>query len=370
MTENELLDRLQLIRSENVGPVTFRRLMERFNTAARALDALPMLAAKGGARAPKIADRKAVETEYAAIRKAGVTLLCWGEAEYPALLAQIDDAPPILMAKGNVALLHKPTVAIVGARNASLNARNFTQKLARDLGAAGYVMVSGVARGIDGAAHGGSLATGTVGVPGGGVDIVYPEEHRELYAQIAEQGVIVSECPLGYTPMARDFPRRNRIISGLSRGVVVVEAAHQSGSLITARMAAEQGREVFAVPGSPMDPRCQGTNNLLREGATLVESATDVLRELQTMKLATPPANSLTPPFTAPDEGDLSGARPQILELLSPTPVTVDALIRDSELPVAVVQTVILELELAGRVARSAGGQVALLADTDLQMEA
>lgn len=373
MTDAERLDRLQLIRSDNVGPVTFRRLLERYGNAAAALRALPQLAMKGGARAPKIADRKKVESEFTAIRKTGAALLMLGEADYPPLLAQIDDAPPVLIAKGDVSLLHKPTVAIVGARNASLNARNFTNKLARDLGAAGFVVVSGLARGIDGSAHAGSMATGTVGVPGGGIDIVYPEEHRDMFAQIAAQGVLVSECPLGYTPQARDFPRRNRIISGLSRGVIVVEAAHQSGSLITARMAAEHGREVFAVPGSPMDPRCNGTNNLLREGATLVESAADVLRELSQSvpHMASPPSsNDMTPPFVAPDEAALDAARPQIVELLSPTPVAIDELLRESGLSNAIVQTVLLELELAGRLTRAHGGRVALLETFDLELEA
>lgn len=359
---SELIDCLQLIRSENVGPVTYRRLIERYGSAAAALKAIPELAKKGGGRAPKIADRAACEKEFAAINKQSVELLALGTPSYPARLAQIDDAPPLLMVKGHTSLLQKPAIAIVGARNASLNARKFTEKLARDLGEAGFIVVSGLARGIDGAAHIGSLASGTIGVLGGGVDVIYPEENRDLYDKMSTMGAIVSEAPLGYTAKPHDFLRRNRLISGLSQGVVVVEAAMQSGSLVTARLAGEQGREVFAVPGSPLDPRSTGTNNLLREGAVLVESANDVLRELRPEPhLAQPKATGLQPSLP-PTDTEIDQARPQVLELLSPTPVQIDDLLRECPFALGVVQMVLVELELAGRLQRSAGGRVALLA--------
>lgn len=363
MADTQLIDCLQLIRSDNVGPVTYRRLLDRYGSAATALKAIPELAKKGGARAPKIADRAAVEKEYAALRKQNIQLIAINTPDYPVRLAQIDDAPPLLMVLGQPSLLHKPAIAIVGARNASLNARKFTEKLARELGDAGFVVISGLARGIDGAAHGGAMATGTVGVLGGGVDIIYPEENAALYTQMTSVGAVISEAPLGYINKPHDFLRRNRIISGLAQGVVVVEAAMQSGSLVTARLAGEQGRDVFAVPGSPMDPRAAGTNNLIREGAVLVESAADILRELKpVMPLLAQNTNSgLTPPVAVPDEAELTRARPAILELLSPVPVQLDEVLREADFAPGVVQMVLLELELAGRLVRSAGGKIALL---------
>lgn len=367
-SDAELLDQLQLIRSENVGPVTFRRLLERYGSAAAALKALPALAQKGGARSIKIATRDMAEAELAACRKNNVEILVWGSAVYGQRLAAIDDAPPLLFVRGHAHLLSKPSVGIVGARNASLNARKFTEKLARDLTDAGYVVTSGLARGIDAAAHTGALKGGTVGVLAGGVDHIYPEENTALYHQMAEAGAIVSEMPLGYHAMQHDFLRRNRIISGLSLGVVVVEAALRSGSLTTASRAADQGREVMAVPGSPLDPRSTGTNNLLREGAVLVEGAADVIRALGTANahLAEPDNysknNKLNPPLVEPAEADLDRGRPVLEELLSPVPVGVDDLIRESGLPVGVVLTIVLELELAGRLTRSSGGRVALIA--------
>lgn len=371
MNERETLDRLQLIRSENVGPITYRRLIERYGTAAAALQALPQLAAKGGAKRPiKIADRTRVEDEYKALQKAKVQIIALGTSDYPHLLAAIDDAPPLLMLKGQASLLHKPCLAIVGARNASLNARKFAGQLARDLGAAGHTIVSGLARGIDGAAHEASLASGTIGVVAGGVDIIYPEENRGLYERMAEMGAIVSEVPLGAAPTARDFPRRNRIIAGLSRATIVVEAALQSGSLITARLANEQGRDVFAVPGSPLDPRAGGTNSLIREGATLVTSVADILQELSASpQLNAPATPSLDMPVSAPDEAALDKARPCILELLSPVPISLDEVLREAVstqgIATPLVLTILLELELAGRLARHPGGRVALLIDQD-----
>ncbi len=276
----ERLDWLRLIRTENVGPVTFYQLLRRFGSAGAALEALPRLATRGGRQATlTICPRGAAERELADLDKAGVALVAWGEPDYPAALATLDDAPPLLQLRGRRALLRSRAIAVVGARNASANGRRIARELAADLGQHGFVVASGLARGIDAAAHLGSLPTGTVAVLGGGVDVVYPEENRELYEAIAENGVLVAEPPLGTVPQARHFPRRNRIISGLSLGIVVVEAAARSGSLITARFALDQGREVFAVPGSPLDPRCRGTNDLIRNGATLTETAEDVLQQ-------------------------------------------------------------------------------------------
>lgn len=364
------LDWLQLIRSENVGPVTFWRLLEFYGSAAKALQALPDLARRGGAkRAPKIAARSVAEKELAACGKLNVQLLLAADAAYPAALAELVDAPPVVLARGDLSLLARPNLAVVGARNASLNARKFTEQVAADLGAAGYVVTSGMARGIDGAAHSAALSTGTVAVLAGGVDVIYPEEHAALYENICLQGLVISEAPLGHAPLARDFPRRNRIISGVARGTVVVEATLNSGSLITARMAAEQGREVFAVPGSPMDARCRGTNQLLREGAILVESAADILRELSTEKKIMPvPAAQLpiglaaapaTPPLVA--EPDAQKAQTEILALLSTSPTLVDDVLRQSQLPAPAFALALLELELAGRVQRQRGNYLSLV---------
>ncbi|MGE3771270.1 MAG: DNA-processing protein DprA [Bdellovibrionales bacterium] len=366
LKEQEKVDWLQLIRSENVGPVTFRRLLEFYGNPAEALRMLPELAQKGGAKKPiKIADRGVVEKEFAAARKMGVEIVCLPEACYPRLLRHIDDAPPLLMCRGHTALLEKPALGIVGTRNASLNARKLTDRLTADLGEAGFVIVSGLARGIDGCAHQTALNTGTIGVLGGGVDVIYPEESTKLYEEMIERGLVISEAPLGYTPQTHDFPRRNRIISGLSLGVLVVEAALKSGSLITARMALEQNREVFAVPGSPLDPRAAGTNNLIREGAGMVESAADILRVLRP-QLPSLAENDNISGFASPEnssfDSDIGTARNAITDLLSPTPNAVDDVIRTSGYSPALVLTVLLELELAGRLARQPGGKVALIA--------
>jgi len=362
ISEVERFDRLRLIRSENVGPVTFRQLLSRYKTAGNALAALPELAARGGLKRKfKIAKPADIRNEIDAAQKVGAKWVAMGEPDYPAALAVLNDSPPMLCVKGHPVLFQKPAVGIVGARNASANARAFTREIAHELGEAGLLVVSGLARGIDAAAHAGSLATGTVAVVAGGVDIVFPPENRELQHQIGESGVIVSEMPVGMVPKGRHFPRRNRIISGISYGVVVVEAAVRSGSLITARVAGEQGREVFAVPGSPKDPRCKGTNNLLRQGAQMTETAEDVLSILKPM---------LSQPLREPDlfsyqhedssdEQELSQARGLISELLGPSPVEVDELIRQSKLTPTTVLTILLELELAGRVERHAGQKVA-----------
>lgn len=326
--------------------------------------ALPELAARGGRAKPlRIASRAEAERELTACARIGARIIAACEPAFPPALAAIDDCPPLLTVLGHPHLLERPTVAIVGARNASLNGRKLAGMVARGLGSAGCTVVSGLARGIDTAAHEASLASGTVAVVAGGVDVAYPEENRALQALIGEQGAIIAEMPVGTHPQARHFPRRNRIISGLSLGVLVVEAALRSGSLITARMAADQGREVFAMPGSPLDPRCHGTNALIRDGAHLTESADDILRALAGRPpLAEPPAQgNPRPPPSRPDEAEMAQARRLVLECLGPTPVQVDELIRGCQLSAAVVQTVILELELAGRLTRQPGNQVNLI---------
>jgi DNA processing protein len=365
----ERLDWLRLIRTENVGPITFRNLMARFHNAGAALTALPDLAARGGRQKPlKPVSKAEAERELAALAKAGGELIAMVEPDYPPWLAAVDDAPPVIAVRGNRHLLTREMVALVGARNASVNGRRFAQRLAGEIGGAGYVVASGLARGIDAAAHTGALETGTVAAMAGGVDVAYPPENAELLAQIAQLGAAVSENPPGMQPQGRHFPRRNRIIAGLSLGVVVVEAAPRSGSLITARLAGEQGREVFAVPGSPLDPRAQGANGLIREGATLVQTAEDVLEGLQRMRR--PPleeaqpdlfaARPLAPAAASPVDGP-EAARARVLECLSPTPTHVDEILRDCGEPLNVVLTILLELELAGRLDRQPGNRVCLV---------
>jgi DNA processing protein len=363
LSDTERRDWLRLSRSENVGPITFRHLMRRFGSAKAALDALPEMAKQGGKRSFAIPPLSAIDDEIARTRKLDGVILAFGEPDYPEALAAIEDAPPLLTVFGKPALLQKRAIGIVGARNASLNGRKMAENLAQDLGKEGFVIASGMARGIDASAHVGSLASGTVAVLAGGADVVYPEENRALYRQLAERGCIVSDQPLGLEPMSKLFPRRNRIISGLSLGVVVVEAAMNSGSLITARMALEQGREVFAVPGSPLDPRCTGTNDLIRQGAVLTERATDILEHIhkQPKGLFEPPSGTFDAPIAATDENALPAARKQLLECLSPSPTAVNDLVRQTGLPPAVVLTVLLEFELAGRLERLAGQKVALV---------
>lgn len=366
LTDAERLDWLRLIRTENVGPITFHRLLDQYGSARAALDALPELAKRGGRTKPlRVASKAEVEREFAANRRVGARLLCACEPDYPEPLAAVDDAPPVISVLGHAHLLKRRAVALVGARNASLNGKKFAERIARELGEAGFLVVSGLARGIDTAAHAGALGTGTAAVVAGGIDVVYPPENDRLYRDIVQQGVVVAESAIGTQPQARHFPRRNRLISGLSLGVLVVEAAMRSGSLITARMALEQGREVMAVPGSPMDPRCEGTNNLIRQGATLVASADDVIRALENLS---PPAvrERQGDLFVAsrpaePDESELAAARAVILENLGHAPVAIDELVRGCQLSAPVVLTVVLELELAGRVQRQPGNQVNLI---------
>lgn len=356
---DDLIDRLRLLRTRNVGPVSFRQLMTRFGGAAEALAALPDLVRRAGGRPVEITPRTAAEAELAAAEAGGAAVLALGDPAYPAALAALEDAPPLLFLRGEVARLSQPAVAIVGARHASANGRALAERLARDLGAAGYVVVSGLARGIDAAAHEGALQSGTVAVLAGGLDRVYPEEHVPLADAIVEHGgAVVSEMPMDEAPRAQHFPRRNRLVSGLSAGVVVVQAARRSGSLITARLAGEQGREVFAVPGFPLDPRHQGCNQLLREGAVLTEGAGDVLAVLGGAELRESwpvPAFPSQPP--APETpGDVEA----LAALLGPEPVPVDTLIRRSGLTAPQVLTMLLDLELAGRIDRQAGSHVAL----------
>ncbi len=362
----ERLDWLRLIRSENVGPVTFYQLLARFGSAEAALAALPEIARRGGrARPLSIFPRAAAEREMQQLQAAGARFVAWGEPDYPAALAAIDDAPPLISARGDTSFFTRSAMAVVGARNASANGRRFARDIAMQLGQHGLLVVSGLARGIDAAAHDGALASGTVAVLAGGIDRDYPDDNRGLHEQIAERGVLIAELPVGTEPQARHFPRRNRIISGCSLGVLVVEAALRSGSLITARFALEQGRDVFAVPGSPLDPRCRGANDLIRNGAILCETVDDIMRELQP-RLASTLGERKREAYTsaesvAPGESELAQTRSRLVELLSPTPVPVDELVRQCHLSTALVVTILLELELAGRIERHPGNQVSLL---------
>jgi len=367
LNPEERLDWLRLLRTENVGPLTFHQLLQRFGSAAGALEELPRATARGGRQRPvEVGTRSAAERELADLAKIGARLIAWGEPEYPGALAALEDAPLLLSVRGNIALLERRAIAVVGARNASANGKRFAREIAGELGREGLLIVSGLARGIDAAAHEGALATGTLAVVAGGIDVVYPEENRGLYDAIIEHGVAVAELPVGTEPKAKHFPRRNRIISGTALGVVVIEAALKSGSLITARFALEQGREVLAVPGSPLDPRCRGTNDLIRRGATLVESAEDVFGALAG-QLSTPAQQYRAGPRRDPashgfaEEKDADRDRTRLLEALGPSPVPVDELVRQCQLSAAIVATLLLELELAGRLERHPGHQVSLL---------
>jgi DNA processing protein len=360
MHENERRAWLRLARTENVGPVTFRNLLARFGTASAALEELPRLAARGGNRNFILPDESGIAREIEGLAKLGGWLIAACEPDYPQGLKALEAPPPVIGVLGHPHLLKKEMIAIVGARNASALARKFAETLSRDLGFAGLVVASGLARGIDTSAHEAALAVGTVAVLAGGVDIIYPPENEKLYAAIKERGVILSEMQLGEAPQARHFPRRNRIISGLARGVVVVEAAERSGSLITAQYALEQGREIFAVPGSPLDPRAKGANRLIKDGATLTESAEDILSVLAPMlgHGFEEPARSSAPGPAEVLEAEADRIRAAVEEALGPAPVEIDELIRQLGAPPAVVLTVILELELAGRCARQPGNRV------------
>jgi DNA processing protein len=371
LTPAQRLDWLRLIRSDNVGPRTFRTLLRRCGSAGAAIEALPDLARRGGAQAVRICRRDEAEGELETAAKMDVSFVALGEEGYPAPLAEIDDAPPLLAVRGKTSALNQPMIAIVGSRNASAAGLKLAEQLAKDLGAAGLVVVSGLARGIDAAAHRASLATGTVAVLAGGHARIYPPEHEPLVDALAGNGAAVSEMPLTYGPRGHDFPRRNRLISGLSLGVIVVEAAQKSGSLITGRMALEQNREVFAVPGSPLDPRTAGTNALIKQGATMVTEAEDALAVLRPIigPAAAPLRQGRSGADFAMDGEEPVGvtdaaspdASARIVALLGPTPVPVDDVIRLSGLTSTAVQATLLELELAGRLKRQKGGRVALL---------
>jgi DNA processing protein len=355
LDQAERLACLRLIRSENVGPVTFRELINHFGGAEAALAAIPELCRRGGRRRPiRTCTREEAESELAAAERAGARPVFTIEPGYPAPLAHIPAPPPLLYVKGNERLLNRPVVAVVGSRQASAAGQSLARQIAGGLGEAGYVVASGLALGIDAAAHQAALDAGTVAVLAGGIDNVYPPQNAGLYERIAERGCLISEQPPGLQPRGKDFPRRNRIISGLSLGVVVVEAARRSGSLITARTAAEQGREVFAVPGHPLDPRAEGTNHLIKDGATLVTGAADIIAALE--PLGRPRIRNEPAPWpSTQSSGALSvadDARSRIVRALGVAPVAVDELVRATELPTAVVRTVLLELAVAGRLER------------------
>jgi DNA processing protein len=368
--------RLRLVRAEGVGPVTWRRLLERYGTPAKALAALPKLAQDGGkASPPAIQSVSDAKREFEQTAKLGGRLIFIGDPDYPPLLAQLDDAPPVIAVLGDVALLAQPAIAIVGGRNASAAGLHLAETLAEDL-AATVTVVSGLARGIDGVAHTAAMRTGrTVAAIAGGLDVPYPAENTNLQRLIGERGAVITEAPPGTQPQARHFPRRNRLIAGLSLGVLVVEAARRSGSLITARIAQDLGREVFAVPGSPMDPRARGGNDLIREGAILTETAQDVLDNLTGFGALFPSHRARSgigdEPSCVSEEMDqlkepfgLDRARSQVIALLGPTPTKVDDLVRRCQLSPGAVMAVLLELELAGRVETLPGNRFALLTES------
>ena len=366
LTEKQRIAWLRLIRSANVGPSTFRDLIHHYGSAEAALAALPELSQRGGStRAIRIADERDAVRELEAAHRFGARFVGIGEPDYPPALREIDGAPPLLAVKGNMSVATRPAIGMVGSRNASISGAKFTAMIARTCGEAGYGVVSGLARGIDTAAHRATLATGTIAAMAGGLDQPYPPENIDLLNDIWDgNGLAVSEMPFGWEPRARDFPRRNRLIAGISLGVVVVEAATRSGSLITARLAGEFGRLVFAVPGSPLDPRCEGTNGLLKDGAMIVTSPDDVVEALQPLaepdlfrpRPAPPPVERNGPLSTPPDDAE----RDHIVEALGPTPVEIDDIVRHTGLPISAVHSVLLELDMAGRLHRHPGGLVSI----------
>jgi len=368
LNDEQRFDWLRLIRSENIGPASFRTLMERYGSAKEALEALPELSARGGMRRKiSIAPEREIEREIKSARKIGARFIAKDEPDYPPLLRHIHAAPPLLCVKGDPGIFKKPLLAIVGARNASAIGLKLTRTIASGLADAGYAIASGLARGIDTAAHNASLDSGTIAVLAGGLDIIYPPQNKALYESIGERGLLVSEMGLGFKPRARAFPRRNRIVSGVSSGTLVVEAAKRSGSLITARLAREQNREVFAVPGSPADPRAAGTNALIKQGAVLTCSASDIFEVLAPITgdlFGINPSQleedgSNTAP-TAPEPQQ--NTRNRITDLLGTAPVEIDELIRLSGESPSNVKIVLLELELAGRIEYHGRQMVSLIA--------
>ncbi|WP_298807929.1 DNA-processing protein DprA [uncultured Sphingomonas sp.] len=357
--DNDALARLRLIRTASIGPVSFRQLIARFGTAAAAIEALPDLARRGGGRVPAVTDTGVALREMEAVARIGARYLFLGRDDYPPLLAELSDAPPVLTIRGDLSLASRDTVAMVGARNASAASCRFARGLAQEVAQAGAVVVSGLARGIDTAAHEGA-GRATIGVIAGGIDVAYPPENARLQDRIAADALLVAEMPPGTEPRARHFPHRNRIIAALSLGTVVIEAAPRSGSLITARLAGEAGREVMAVPGHPSDPRAQGCNGLIRDGAVLVQSAADVLEQIRPIDLRARVRSPLSGWGAPPPEDASEAERRRVTGLLGPVPVGVDELVRQAGLAPAVVQMVLLELELGGRLERHAGGRVSL----------
>ncbi len=369
LTDEQRLNWLQLIRSDNVGPATFRDLINHFRTAAAALDALPELIQAGGvAGRIRIASRQDAEREIEYAARNNARFIGMGEPDYPPFLRSVDYPPPLLCVKGNATILNQPSVGIVGSRNASINGMRLAANFASGLGEEGYVVISGLARGIDAAAHKSALSTGTVAVFAGGVDHVFPEENHELAMDILEYGgCFISEMPMGWKPRAKDFPRRNRLVAGIANGLLVVEAAKRSGSLISARLANEAGRTVFAIPGSPLDPRCAGTNWLIKQGATLVTEPADIVSDLSA---SGPPVEQGIwsepdhdePGDTPPMPVNADEARAGILAALGPTPVEIDDIVRFSGASISQVQLVLIELDLAGRLERHGGNRVSLIA--------
>ncbi len=366
LSDAERVDWLRLIRSENVGPVTFYDLLGRYGNAAAALEALPELAERGGRRKPLriCSDRDAKAEMATAHKRARAMLVAVGEPDFPARLGMIATPPPLIYMAGETGLAQHRIVAIVGSRNASAAGRKLTQDIARNLSETGVAVVSGLARGIDASAHEGALDGGTIAVLAGGIDIRYPPENEALHDAIARQGLLIAECAPGFKPRGVDFPRRNRIVSGISSGVLVVEAAHRSGSMVTARHAGEQGRDVMAVPGHPLDPRAEGPNALIKDGAALVRNAEDVLDALTAAEMfgETPAPGGFSEPDATPYGLD-DAARRQVTEALGPVPVTIDEIIRVTGLSVRAVTVVLTELDLAGRLEREGRHRVALRLD-------
>lgn len=360
----ERMARIRLAWSENVGPITFKHLISRFGNAEKALEALPELAKRGGRKKPiKSCPKNKAEHELEKLAAFKADVLVIGEANYPVALANIEDAPPVLSIKGHDHLLNKTSIGVVGARNASTMGKKMAYQLSKELGEAGFVITSGLARGVDAAAHNGAMATGTVAVLGTGLDMNYPKENADLQTRIADEGLLISEYLCGTKPQAQNFPRRNRIISGLSKGVLVVEAALRSGSLITARMAGEQGRDVYAVPGSPLDPRAKGANNLIRNGAQMVECADDIIEAIETLNQT----SFMEPTLTLFDNGPSSFTDDNnddyqeiILNELTTTPIAIDDIIRETGIATNSILSCLLELELAGRINRHFGNKISL----------
>jgi DNA processing protein len=365
LSDAERLAWLRLIRSENIGPVTFHELLTHFGSAEAAIDGVPELATRGG-RAIRLCSEEAAEREVDTLGDNGARLVAMNESDYPQWLRHTDGAPPLLSVRGDVAILSRPTIAIVGSRNASIAGIKFARQIARDLGQHGYAIASGLARGIDAAAHHASLSSGTIAVFAGGLDRIYPTDNLDLAESIvAEGGAQTTEMPLGWQARARDFPRRNRIVSGVALGVVVIEAAERSGSLITARLANEQGRAVFAVPGSPLDPRAAGTNRLIRDGARILTGVEDIVEEIKPMLTNTTQAPARfeeSEPDALPALGEADDSeRARIVDGLGTAPVELDEIVRFTGLTPAIVHLVLLELDLAGRIERHSGGRISLV---------